>query len=228
MELELVSFKLCPYVQRSVITLKHKGRDFSIKYIDLADPPQWFTEISPFGKVPVLQVRDGDREEVLFESAVINEFVDEVTGGDMMPKDPITKALNRAWIEFASACFVDVYMMSHAANPKDLEQHREALAGKLDKMEAQWANRDGPFWNGSELNLIDTAVAPLFMRLQAMEEFGVTMLDATRLPKLNTYANRLLALPEVQQSVVPEFHDLNRAYVKNLGGALVAAAPASA
>ncbi len=227
MELELVSFKLCPYVQRSVITLKHKGRDFGIKYIELDNPPQWFTEISPFGKVPVLQVRDGERTETLFESAVINEFVDEVTGGGMMPTDPLTKALNRAWIEFASACFMDVYMLNRAASPKDMEHHRQELAGKLDKMEAQWASRDGPFWNGAELNLIDTAIAPLFMRLQAMEEFGVKLLDETRLPKLTAYAHRLLALPKVQDSVVPEFTELNRAYVQKLGGAIVAAAPST-
>jgi glutathione S-transferase len=32
--------------------------------------------------VPVLKVDD----EVLFESAVINEYLDEITGGDLQPK----------------------------------------------------------------------------------------------------------------------------------------------
>src|SRR5512143_528618 len=50
----LVSFKLCPFVQRSVIMLKEKHVDFDITYIDLDNPPDWFKAISPFGKVPLL------------------------------------------------------------------------------------------------------------------------------------------------------------------------------
>ncbi len=69
---KLISFKICPYVQRSVITLKEKNVDFDIEYIDLANKPEWFLKISPLGRVPVLQVG----EEVLFESAVINEYLD--------------------------------------------------------------------------------------------------------------------------------------------------------
>jgi glutathione S-transferase len=46
MSLHLISFKTCPFVQRAVITLKHKNIDFDITYIDLADPPDWFLELS--------------------------------------------------------------------------------------------------------------------------------------------------------------------------------------
>ncbi|MDE0411786.1 MAG: glutathione S-transferase N-terminal domain-containing protein, partial [Gammaproteobacteria bacterium] len=53
MNLELVSFNVCPFVQRSVITLNYKNCDYKITFIDLNDPPEWFLEISPLGKVPV-------------------------------------------------------------------------------------------------------------------------------------------------------------------------------
>ncbi|MGC9457270.1 MAG: glutathione S-transferase family protein, partial [Halothiobacillaceae bacterium] len=84
MKLELISFKLCPFVQRSVITLLHKDQPFETTFINLMDPPDWFSEISPLGKVPLLRVDD----TVLFESAVINEFIDEVTPDRLMPEDP--------------------------------------------------------------------------------------------------------------------------------------------
>ena len=58
MKFELISFKTCPYVQRAVITLNHKNLEHSVTYIDLADPPAWFHEVSPLGKVPVLKVDD--------------------------------------------------------------------------------------------------------------------------------------------------------------------------
>ena len=93
MDLELVSFKTCPFVQRSVVTLLHKRAPYRIRYVDLADPPQWFLELSPAKKAPILVV---DGEHVVFESAVINEFVDEVTPGRLHPSDPLPRALNRS------------------------------------------------------------------------------------------------------------------------------------
>jgi glutathione S-transferase len=67
--LELISFKLCPFVQRSVILLKQKGVPFDIRFIDLSDKPKWFLDISPTGKVPVLRVKhESGEEDVLFES----------------------------------------------------------------------------------------------------------------------------------------------------------------
>jgi glutathione S-transferase len=71
--LELVSHALCPYVQRAVIALTEKGIPFTRTVVDLADKPDWFTALSPLGKVPLLKV-DG---AVLFESAVICDYLDE-------------------------------------------------------------------------------------------------------------------------------------------------------
>ena len=39
---KLISFKVCPFVQRSVILLKEKDVDYDIEYIDVYDPPAWF------------------------------------------------------------------------------------------------------------------------------------------------------------------------------------------
>jgi glutathione S-transferase len=54
--LKLISHKLCPYVQRAVIALAEKGVPFERIDIDLANKPDWFLNISPLGKVPVLVV----------------------------------------------------------------------------------------------------------------------------------------------------------------------------
>src|SRR3989339_1381952 len=101
----LISFELCPYVQRSVILLLEKQVDFDITYIDLAHKPDWFLALSPLGKVPVLEVEG----RAIFESAVIAEYLDEVYPPSIHPKDPLDKAVNRAWIEFVSSLFVANY-----------------------------------------------------------------------------------------------------------------------
>jgi glutathione S-transferase len=71
-DLELISFDICPYVERSRIALEHKGVEYDYTEIDLSDKPDWFLEISPRGKVPVLTVDD----EPIFESNVINELIE--------------------------------------------------------------------------------------------------------------------------------------------------------
>ena len=101
-KLKLISHKLCPYVQRAVISLTEKGVPFERIDIDLDNKPDWFLKISPLGKVPVLQVGD----KVVFESAVILEYLDETQRHPLHPKDPLTRAEHRAWMELGRPCWV--------------------------------------------------------------------------------------------------------------------------
>lgn len=124
---QLISFKLCPFVQRSVITLLHKGIDFETTFIELSDPPPWFAVLSPLGKVPVLRV---DGETTVFESAVINEYLDEVTPGQLLPKDPLLRARARAWIEFGAACLWHCFEIAVAATAAKLDEVYAELGKK--------------------------------------------------------------------------------------------------
>lgn len=206
--IELISFDLCPFVQRSVITLLKKGIDFKITYIDLADPPDWFVKISPLGKVPV--VRYGD--EVLFESAVINEFLDEITPDPIMPSDPLHKAKDRAWIEYSSQVIVDQYLMSVADNSSDFEKHSEALIDKLQRLED--TVDEAGFFHGHAFTLVDSALAPLFTRFEIISrQFSKDLISA--FPKLAALSRRLLDLDFVQKSVIENFEDVYVSYLKN-------------
>ncbi len=73
--------------------------------MDLSEPPEWFLNLSPIKKVPLLVVNGGN---VIYESAVINELIDELTPTRLHPVDPIQRARNRSWIEFGSNCLVDI------------------------------------------------------------------------------------------------------------------------
>ena len=201
MKLHLISFRTCPFVQRAVITLKHKQIDYDITYIDLADPPDWFLEMSPLKKVPVLKVDD----EVLFESAVINEYLDEITGGELQPADPLARAKNRAWIEFASTALGNLYMMKMSKDEENYTRYRDQLVDLLLRVERHLG--DGPWFHGEQFTLADTAFAPLF-RQDCVADNQLSVIDPKRMPKVAAWASRLLALPEVRDSVVEEFEDL--------------------
>ncbi len=201
MSIELISFKTCPFVQRAAITLGYKKVEHKVTFIDLADPPDWFLKISPLAKVPVLKV-DG---EILFESAVINEYLDDITGGELQPKDPLARAKNRAWIEFASNMLGNTYMMKTAAEKGKYEKYRDLLVSQLRRVENRLG--DGPWFNGEDFSLADTAFAPWFAH-DAVANYRFSVIDAATMPKLDAWSKRLLALPAVKNSVVAEFEDI--------------------
>jgi glutathione S-transferase len=199
MKLELISFNVCPFVQRSVITLIHKKCDYKITFIDLSSPPNWFSEISPLGKVPVLKVDD---KEILFESAVINEFIDDVTPGTLKPSDPLTLAKNRAWIEYGGTCLADLYMIADHIDEADMKKQMTGCVERLQRVEDILGN--STFFNGEELSLIDAAYAPLLIRLDFMNE-KLNLLDWDQLPKLKEWRDSLLDLESVQKSIIDNF-----------------------
>ncbi len=208
MKLELVSSKICPFVQRAVITLRYKKVPFELIYIDLADPPDWFVEVSPFRKVPLLIV---DGEHVIFESAVIDEFLDEITPGTLLPGDPLQRALDRSWIEFGTGCMLDFARMVRAREKEVFENARESLGEKMRSLEKML--KDGPWFNGPDISLVDFAYAPLFMRCR---ELGLEsrFCPANEWPRTAAWADALLELEAVRDSVPENFPQLLRKSIK--------------
>jgi len=224
LKIELISFRLCPYVQRSVITLLRKKIPFDLTYIDLENPPGWFDAISPLGKVPVLKVFTGPAQKgekdfrVLFESAVINEYLDEVSPPSLHPADPLDKAFERAWIEMGSHLLGLQYMLLTASEREAIDENRRELFEDMSRVEE--AIR-GPYFRGEVFGLVDTAWAPLFTRLLLSPEIASAP-EWKKMPKTRAWAERLFAEPAVRDSVVPtfaqEFADYCRAHGSPLFG----------
>lgn len=202
MQLKLISFDRCPFVQRSVITLLYQGTDFEIEYIDLADKPAWFLEVSPLGRVPALVVDEGGKKTALFESAVINEYLAEVTAAAgkpyLLPDDALERAKCRAWIEFSSTLFTANYHLSYTKEKSVFEAEHAKLQDKLVQLESAIA--PAPFFCGSAFSLVDAAFAPFFMRCELWRD----VFESYRkddFPKISAWSDALLALPAVQDSV---------------------------
>src|SRR5215510_14325385 len=119
----LVSFKTCPWVQRSAIVLREKKIDFEFRHIERDNRPDWFLAISPHKKVPVLRVDD---TVSLFESNAINEYLDETIAPRLHPEDPVERAINRACTDyvptFASIVTATAYADTEAEYNKAAEQ----------------------------------------------------------------------------------------------------------
>lgn len=200
MRLELISMALCPYVQRSVITLAFKKVPYEKIEIDLGNPPDWFLKISPLGQVPVLRV---DGTETLFESTVINEYIDEVTEPRLMPSTPLARARERAWIEYGSSLLADLFQATFEKDRARLQEARRELMEGVGRLESALTH-PGPFFRGMDFSLVDTAYAPFFMRLDLFAAFRDDPAWKT-MPKVREWANALARVPAVQSSVPADF-----------------------
>ena len=216
--IELISFKICPFVQRSAITLLEKDIPFQRRDIDLEDPPQWFREISPLGKVPVLRMG----ERILFESAVINEYLDEITPPSLHPTDPYEKARHRAWIEFGSEVIGTQYGYYTASDGERCAAKRDKLRGLLAQAERQVT---GPLFAGQDLSLVDAAWAPVFMR-QAILERRAPSGIYTDTPRVAAWATALLERRTVTASVAEDFETSFLSYIRSHSDYWAAAMPA--
>lgn len=215
MSLELVSFSICPFVQRSVIALKEKQVPFEVTYIDLHNPPEWFNEISPFGKVPLLKVEG----EVLFESAIIGDYLDEVFAPQLHPENPLTRAKHRGWIEFGSSLLFDQVKIVLAKNEDEYQQAIEAFSGSLARLNDQVG--DGPYFSGEKFTLLDASYAPFFMRFQLLCKYRDDLID-TMPQKLQNWSRALLDRETVKDSVMDNFESEYIAFFKPKGSMILA------
>ena len=210
----LISFDLCPYVQRAAIVLKEKGLQFERIDIDLENKPDWFLAISPRGKVPLLKVD----EEVLFESAPIVEFLDETEGERLHPEDPVQRARHRAWMELGSAALADIWTIETANEHETFERAVAALKAKLTRVEAELG--DGPYFAGERFSLVDAVFAPAFRYFDVLDRIvDLGIFDG--LPKVQAWREALAARPSVRTAVVPDYNDRLNRFLEKKNGVLV-------
>lgn len=197
---ELISFSLCPYVQRAITILIEKNIEHKITFIDLDAPPDWFFDVSPMEKVPVLLVDD----KPLFESMPICEYLDEITDGSLHPADPFEKAQNRAWIEFANTILDSTFEIFTTTDEKRFKQLTAILDEKFDILEEDCLTGSA-FFNGDSFSIIDAVYAPVFRyhaELEKHHEFG--FFDDR--PQLTLWKNTLLSHDSVKGSVPETYH----------------------
>ncbi len=205
--LKLISHKLCPYVQRSIITLIEKQISHERAYIDLAHKPDWFLLRSPLGKVPILLVG----EEVLFESAVICEYLDEISLGSLHPADPLTKAKHRSWIEFGSNLLAKIGAFYNAKDPESFETSRQDLVMSWQTLEAQLQTTT--YFAGDQFSLVDAVYGPIFRYFVAFEQYqDFGFFDQT--PKVKAWGEALLQRPSIQQAVADNYFELLHDFLK--------------
>jgi glutathione S-transferase len=171
--LQLYTFQLCPFAHRVRLALAEKGVAAEQIEIDLKNKPAGFARISPHGKVPLLL----HGAVKLWESAVINEYLDEVfPDPPLMPASRTDRALARIWIKFADE---RLYAATHRLIfTREEEARRKLVADMLDGVRfienELMAKRpgEGPYVFGDRFTLADIALYPWFEQVGALEQLS--------------------------------------------------------
>lgn len=205
--LTLVSFDLCPYVQRAAIALAEKGVPFKRRDVDLGNKPDWFKAISPLGKVPLLQVDD----EVLFESAVIVEYLEDTQAPPLHPAEPLARARHRAWMEVGSSILADIWTVETTPDRAAFDAKAASLRDKFQRLESQLGK--GPYFDGERFSLVDAVFAPAFRYFDVFDRF-IDLGTFSGLPKVQAWRRALAARPSVKDAVVADYEARLEAFLR--------------
>ncbi|HCT9233479.1 glutathione S-transferase N-terminal domain-containing protein [Alcaligenes sp. WGS1538] len=192
----LYSGTTCPFSQRCRFVLFEKGMDFEIRDIDLYNKPEDIAVMNPYGQVPILVERD----LILYESNIINEYIDErFPHPQLMPADPTMRARTRLFLyNFEKELFVHVAALEDRRNtdPKAQDLARQQIRNHLAQLAPILLKNK--YMLGEEFSMLDVAIAPLLWRL---DHYGI------ELPKsaapVQKYAERVFSRPAYIEALTP-------------------------
>lgn len=197
--IKVVSFKICPFVQRVTALLEAKKVPYDIEYISLKDKPQWFLDISPNAQVPLLITESGS---ALFESDAIVEYIDEVYPTVEDNVTPEQRALDRAWSYQASKHYLVQCSTMRSPDKATLKERAEKLSKVFEK--AEKALTDGPYFKGNALSNVDIAWLPLLHRADIIRKR--TCYDFVgHFPKVKAWQQAMMEIGLAEKSVPEDF-----------------------
>ncbi len=197
--IKVVSFKICPFVQRVTALLEAKEIPYEIEFISLSDKPQWFLDISPNGQVPLLITESG---QTLFESDAIVEYIDDVYAPVESGVSHEQRAIDRAWSYQASKHYLVQCSAQRSADNETLAERSEKLGKAFAK--AEKALGEGPFFKGESLSNVDIAWLPLLHRAAVIQNKSCYDFLGSY-PKVKAWQKALLKTGLAEKSVPEDF-----------------------
>ena len=189
--MKLYSGTQCLFSHACRLVLKEKDIECDVVFVNDKQVEETVAELNPYGETPTL----ADRDLVLYDGVVVNEYLDErFPHPPLMPSDPTTRAkarvmmtrLRRDWLDDVQRC-----MSSGTKLEKSLNR---SLSDGLVAMSNHFSENKHAL--GEEFSLVDAYLAVLLWRLPHLQvnlpRQGTKMLD---------YGKRLFAKPAFQESL---------------------------
>ncbi|KAL1566782.1 putative glutathione S-transferase dhar2, chloroplastic [Salvia divinorum] len=142
----------CPFTQRVLLTLEEKNLPYDLKLVDLRNKPEWFLNVSPEGKVPLIKLD----EKWIPDSDVITEALEE-----KFPEPSLATPPEKAAVGSKIFSTFIGFLKS-----KDISDGTEqALLDLLTDFNS-YLEKNGPFINGEVISATDLSLAPKLYHLE--------------------------------------------------------------
>jgi glutathione S-transferase len=157
--MKLVGSLTSPYVRKVRVILAEKGIAYDFVEESAWSPTTTVPRYNPLNKVPALVLDDGDS---LYDSVVICEYLDAISGNTLIPGDARQRATVRRG-EALGDGIADAGITVFLERKRDASRQDAAtIARQLDKVDAgiEAIARQlggGPFLGGQNMNLADIA-----------------------------------------------------------------------
>ncbi|GMH10507.1 hypothetical protein Nepgr_012348 [Nepenthes gracilis] len=142
----------CPFCQRVLLTLEAKNVPYALHLIDTSNKPQWFLDINPEGKVPVIKLDD----KWVADSDVIVGLIEE-----KFPDPPLSTPPEHATV--GSKIMPAFIKFLKSKDPDDGSE--QALIEQLKALDDH-LKAHGPYIAGEKITAVDFSLAPKLYHLE--------------------------------------------------------------
>jgi RNA polymerase-associated protein len=166
--------------------------DFEVIDVDMFNQDD-ITAANPYGMVPVLL----ERELVLYESNIINEYIDErFPHPQLMSPDPVMRARTRLFLHrFEIELFSQVAAIERGES-KIANKARQTVRDYLTQISSVLSKQK--YMLGDEFSMLDVALAPLLWRL---DHYGIQL--GKEAAPLMKYAELIFSRPAYIEAMTP-------------------------
>ncbi|KAA9132814.1 stringent starvation protein A [Marinihelvus fidelis] len=195
----LYSSASCIQCHRVRFVLAEKGINVEIVDVESdAASAEDMAELTPYNETPTLV----DRDLVLYDAGVINEYLDErYPHPPLMPVDPVSRARLRLVHYRVLRDWYALAAQIEAATGKKADAPRKQLKEGIIAANELFENSD--FLLSDELSLVDCTLAPLFWRLPA---YGIDLGKSA--PAVQGYIQRLISRSSFKASLTTAEREL--------------------
>ncbi|KAM7265298.1 hypothetical protein ACFE04_002981 [Oxalis oulophora] len=169
----------CPFTQRVLLTLEEKKVPYKSHLIDTSNKPQWFLEVSPEGKVPVVKIDD----KWVADSDVIVGIIE-----DKYPQPSLLTPPEFASV--GSKIFGAFVKFLKSKDPNDGSE--QALLDELKALN-EHLKTHSPFIAGERITAVDLSLAPKLFHLDIVLSHFKNWTVPESLTNVHNYMKTLFA-----------------------------------
>ncbi|KAK6927848.1 Glutathione S-transferase, N-terminal, partial [Dillenia turbinata] len=183
--------KLGPFTQRVLLTLEEKHLPYDMKLVDFRNKPEWFLNVSPEGKVPVIKLD----EKWIADSDVITQALEE-----KYPDPPLATPPEKATV--GSKIFSTFIGFLKSKDSSDGSE--QALLNELSSFN-DYIKDNGPLINGKEVSAADLSLGPKLYHLEIALGHYKKWSVPDSLPYVKSYMKTIFSLDSfVKTRALPE------------------------